>query len=573
MNFNYSKVESSINTSINIVNYETIKRNWQEYLSKDNKTFYLRDDTPYVILDNQGNSAFTSIAVKTIPYNTNLIEASNIIGNDQIALVTSNKNEFIGYITQRLIIKQLLKEHGELNAYIDTILNTLEDSCTVIDKNKNVVYWTKGAEDIFSIDQKEIIGQPITNYFTRENLEILNALKTGESVYRRQHHARNNLAVLINSNPVVYENQIIGAVVSETDITNLIRLNNELYKTSEILFDLEEKVRKSSPPSDAFSYIKGNSAPLQDTINIAKKAAKTDAPVLILGESGVGKELFAKAVHNIRETETSPFIAINCGAISSSLFESEIFGYEKGAFSGADAKGKKGKAELAQGGTLFLDEIGEIPLEMQVKFLRLLQEKKFFRVGGTKEIEINFRVIAATNKRLKEQVDKGEFREDLYYRLNVVHFTVPPIRERPQDIIELTHYFLYETSIKYSQPIYGISQNVMQILLNYSWPGNIRELKNVIERMVVLSENGEIKMDDLPTELKKLNRSSNSVDRDFFNGQTTSLSLNDQLQKFETDIIYRELKKVKGNKLQCAKNLGITRATLYNKMNKLNIDY
>src|SRR5699024_4772641 len=357
MNFNYSKVESSINTSINIVNYETIKRNWQEYLSKDNKTFYLRDDTPYVILDNQGNSAFTSIAVKTIPYNTNLIEASNIIGNDQIALVTSNKNEFIGYITQRLIIKQLLKEHGELNAYIDTILNTLEDSCTVIDKNKNVVYWTKGAEDIFSIDQKEIIGQPITNYFTRENLEILNALKTGESVYRRQHHARNNLAVLINSNPVVYENQIIGAVVSETDITNLIRLNNELYKTSEILFDLEEKVRKSSPPSDAFSYIKGNSAPLQDTINIAKKAAKTDAPVLILGESGVGKELFAKAVHNIRETETSPFIAINCGAISSSLFESEIFGYEKGAFSGADAKGKKGKAELAQGGTLFLDEI------------------------------------------------------------------------------------------------------------------------------------------------------------------------------------------------------------------------
>src|SRR5699024_1483023 len=189
-----------------------------------------------------------------------------------------------------------------------------------------------------------------------------------------------DLAVLINSNPVMYEGEIIGAVVSETDITNLIRLHNELYKTSEILFELEEKVRKTSPPSDAFTYIKGNSTLLQNTIHIARKIASTDASVLIFGESGVGKELFAKAVHHLRETETSPFIALNCGAISSSLFESEIFGYEKGAFSGADAKGKKGKAELAQGGTLFLDEIGEMPLEMQVKFLQLLQEKKFFRV-------------------------------------------------------------------------------------------------------------------------------------------------------------------------------------------------
>src|SRR5699024_7584620 len=245
---------------------------------------------------------------------------------------------------------------------------------------------------------------------------------------------------------------------------------NELYKTSEILFELEEKVRQSSNSTDTFSYIKGNSTPLQNTINIAKKTATTDAPVLIFGESGVGKELFAKAVHHLRETDSSPFIAINCGAISSSLSESEIFGYEKGAFSGADSKGKKGKAQLAKGGTLFLDEIGEMPLEMQVKFLRLLQEKKFYPVGGTTEVEADFRVIAATNRKLTELIEKGEFREDLFYRLNVVNIRIPPLRERPEDIVELTHYFLYEISIKYNKPIYGISQNIMQSLLNHPWP-------------------------------------------------------------------------------------------------------
>lgn len=569
MNFGYSKVESIINTSFKIIENNPSQIKWQQYADEHIKLFYLKENTPYVIMSDNIDNIPMYTPVNTISYQNNLKEASNIMGSNSIALVTDAKDKFIGYITQSSIVNQLFLEYGELIAYIETILNTLEDSCTVIDKNSNVVYWTKGAEKIFSIDQKEIIGQPITNYFTRENLEILNTLKTGESVHRHQHHARDDLAVLINSNPIIYEDKIIGAVVSETDITNLIRLNNELYKTSEILFELEEKVRQSSSSTDTFSYIKGNSTPLQNTINIAKKTATTDAPVLIFGESGVGKELFAKAVHHLRETESSPFIAINCGAITSSLFESEIFGYEKGAFSGADAKGKKGKAELAQGGTLFLDEIGEMPLEMQVKFLRLLQEKKFFPVGGTKEIEIDFRVIAATNKELKEQVNKGEFREDLYYRLNVVHLTVPPIRERPQDIIELTHYFLYEMSIKYNRPIHGISQDVMYTLLNHSWPGNIRELKNVIERMVVLSEKGEIKVDDLPSELKP----SSNLKGDKQPNQSIALSLNDQLQRHEKQIIFKELKKNQGNKLKCAKNLGITRATLYNKMNKLNIDY
>jgi len=573
MKFSTTTIDSVLNRSFKLIKKELNEANWQNYVDDKNKLFYLKDSSPYVVTSEKSSNTFSSLAVKTISFKSNLEKAINIIGSDPVGLIRGEDNEFIGYITQHTLVKQLEQEYGKLNAYLDTILNTLEDSCIAIDKNGNVVCWTKGAEKIFSIKKDEIIGKPITNYFTRENLEILNSLNKGESVYRHQHHARKDLVVLINSNPVVYKDEIIGAVVSETDITHLIRLNNELYKTSEKLFDLEGEVRKSTSSSDPFSYIKGNSTSLQHAINIAKKAATTDASILIFGESGVGKELFAKAVHNLRETESSPFIAINCGAISSSLFESEIFGYEKGAFSGADARGKKGKVELARGGTLFLDEVGEMPLEMQVKFLRLLQEKRFYRVGGTKEIEVDFRIIAATNKDLKKQVEKGEFREDLYYRLNVVHFTVPPLRERPQDIIELTHYFLYEMSTKYNRPIHGISQDVMQSLLNHSWPGNIRELKNTIERMIVFSENGEIKLDDLPMEFEKVNRSTNLKDNNYLTNDVSSLSLNDQLEELEKNIIIRELKKVAGNKLQCAKNLGITRATLYNRMNKLNIDY
>src|SRR5699024_6568470 len=268
---------------------------------------------------------------------------------------------------------------------------------------------------------------------------------------------------MINSNPVYFKNEIIGAVVSETGITSQIKLNKELYDTSTRLFHLEKEVNNDDP----FTHIRGNSAKLQQTIQLAKKAATTEANILIYGECGVGKELFAKAIHHLREQKNAPYIAVNCGAIPQALFESEMFGYEKGAFSGASQKGKKGKVELAKNGTLFLDEIGEMPLNMQVKLLRLLQERKFYPVGGTEEVEVDFRVIAATNKNLGELVADNKFRDDLFYRLNVVSIEIPPLRKRPADIIELTHYFLNEVSIKCHRPIHGISQPVMQALLQH----------------------------------------------------------------------------------------------------------
>lgn len=492
------------------------------------------------------------------------------VASRQLYIMVRRDSHIVGYMTTHGLSQYLYENYRRLHAFIDTILETTDESFTVVDEDKTVVAWTKGAEQLFSVKQEEIIGKPITGFFKDHHLEILNTLE-GSSVHHKQHMARDNQVVLINSNPVYLDSEIVGAIVSETDITDQVRLHNELYNTTEKLFNLEKEVTKLTANEDPFQSIRGSSPLLNETINKVKKAALTEASILIQGESGVGKELFAKAAHSLREDSDSPFIAINCGAIPEALFESEMFGYVKGAFSGANQKGKKGKVELAKNGTLFLDEIGEMPLDMQVKLLRLLQEKKFYPVGGTQEIEVDFRVIAATNKDLSKLVADNKFREDLFYRLNVVSIDIPPLRKRPADIIELTHYFLNDISIKYNRPIHGMSQPVMQALLQHDWPGNIRELQNVVERLVVFSDNGTIKIDDLPFEIDTgktihSDATKNSFDYD------DQRPLNDRLLDVERNILKQELEKTNGNKLQCAENLNITRATLYNRLKKVGLD-
>ncbi len=532
------------------------------------KVFHIKDGEIRFIKLTEQQEPLRYLLCDVIATDEEIEDVIEKLKQHEYLIATDHDGVIVGYVTSYELNKKLLAAYQHVQAYISTILDTIDESCTVIDNDKRVLAWTKGAEQIFSVKQDEIIGKPITDFFKPDRLEILNALNDGTSVHHSQHHARENQVVLINSNPVYFDEKIIGAVVSETDITSQIKLNKELYDASERLFHLEKEVNKLTSTDDPFIHIRGNSPALKQAINKIKKAATTDTNILIYGESGVGKELFAKAVHTIREGKNAPFIAINCGAIPSSLFESEIFGYEKGAFSGADQKGKKGKVELAKGGTLFLDEIGEMPLEMQVKILRLLQEKVFYPVGGTREIEVDFRVVAATNRNLNELVKEGKFREDLYYRLNVVGIEIPPLRKRPEDIIELTHYFLHDISIKYNRPIHGISQSVMQALLQHKWPGNIRELKNVVERLVVFSEDGEIKLEDLPFE-KDLPNAHNGNLPLFI--EHDNRSLQERLQELEKDIILKELKKVDGNKLLCAKNLRVTRATLYNRLNKLGL--
>lgn len=479
----------------------------------------------------------------------------------------------MGTITAEQIIDFLYDSYSKLHAFYETVIATMNASVTVIDANEHVRTWTGGAENIFSVKKEDILGKPITDFFELKDLEILDSLYRGKKIRGHYHQPRPDLAVLINSNPVYFNEKIIGAVVSETDVTNEVVLNEKLFDMSTEVHRLEQEMAKYRP-SDPFSVIKGKSPAMNKTIQMAKKVCTVRSTVLILGESGVGKEVFAKAIHEATEGAEAPFISINCGAIPASLFESELFGYERGAFSGADHKGKKGKIELAKGGTLFLDEIGEMPLEMQVKLLRVLQERKYYRVGGEKEIEIDFRVVAATNKDLKDLMKDGQFREDLYYRLNVVSLKIPPLKERREDIFELIHYFLNEFSLRYQRPVHQITQEVMQEMLHYDWPGNVRELRNIIERLVVFATDGVIRKEYLPFHSRPADENISDNNSHEINVEVNPdlLPLQEEMDKHERKILMKALALTNNNKLECAKKLGITRATLYNRLKRLGLN-
>lgn len=314
-----------------------------------------------------------------------------------------------------------------------------------------------------------------------------------------------------------------------------------------------------------FKNILGESPELKTTKSIAKKAAQSLAPVLITGESGVGKEQFARAIHYEGITSAGPFVSINCAAIPENLLESELFGYTDGAFTGAKKNGKPGKFELAHKGTLFLDEIGDMPLLTQVKILRVLQEKEVERIGSTQSVAIDFRLITATNKNLKEMVERGEFREDLYHRLHVIPLYIPPLRQRKSDIPEIIEVYmnsLYET---YPQERKTIDREVLRQFFKYDWPGNVRELMNVVERMFVLSDHSHIGVKDVPNELLQ-----SYQDRSFHRLHDRQQHLMLVQKEEERGLIESVLKDVKGNKSRAAEILGISRATLYNKLARFN---
>ncbi len=319
---------------------------------------------------------------------------------------------------------------------------------------------------------------------------------------------------------------------------------------------LQEKLLKSQSPDEMI----GKSDSLNRVRQMISKAAPTKASVLITGESGVGKELVARAVHEQSDRAGKPFIVVHCAALSETLIESELFGYEKGAFTGAEAL-HKGRFELADGGTIFLDEIGEVNLATQVKLLRVLQEHVFERVGGEKSIEVDVRVVAATNRNLEEQVKAGQFREDLFYRLNVVRIEMPALRERMDDIPLLMHSFLREFNIENKKNIKGFDKASKAAMIKYAWPGNIRELKNAVESAVVMCTGEEIKMEDLPRSIRS-------------QGEETviSIPIGITMDEAEKIIIQENLAANKGNKSRTADVLGIGRKTLHRKLEELNIE-
>ena len=333
----------------------------------------------------------------------------------------------------------------------------------------------------------------------------------------------------------------------------------DAYRKNKLLVESMEQ-------NHSIKKIIGVSPAIKQLHLLIKRVALTNANVLITGESGTGKELVAKAIHYLSKRKDQPFVAINCTALNPGVLESELFGHEKGSFTGAIAQ-KRGKFELAHGGTIFLDEIGEFPLELQPKLLRVIQEHAFERVGGLKTLKSDFRVIAATNKDLKKEVEQGRFREDLYYRLDVVNIELPPLRERPEDIPLLAGHFLKKYSRENNKDIKGFTPEAMQLLTAYNWPGNVRQLENIIESAVVLTQSDMIGVADLPAELKDESRQFKSA----VDMLPDNINLSEALEKIEAALIRRALVKSNFVQVKAAKMLGISKSLLQYKMKKYNI--
>ncbi len=455
---------------------------------------------------------------------------------------------------------------ARLSTVMETLLDTIDEAVTIVDGSGVVTHWNRAAEELYKISAAEIIGHHISD-FEWKSLMVAKVATSGEFIRQAYHEPQPGIHVLVNTKAVLYQKQIRGVISSEQDITKLVRLGNELYSTSAQLHEWEAQVTKRGPSVDPFFHIKGNGIAISKSVQIANRVAITDATVLITGESGVGKELFAHAIHMASPRAKQKFIAINCGAIPSSLFESELFGYEPGAFTGARKQGQIGKIELADGGTLFLDEIGELPLEMQVKLLRVLQGKEFYRIGATEPTEVNVRVLAATNRQLESLIQTGQFREDLYYRLNVVLLNIPPLRERVEDIPPLIQLFTKDIATQYNKPIPKYPPEVIISLMAYTWPGNIRELRNVIERMVILTESDTLSREYLPQNIFARHQDFRQS-----SGLSTEIAARKAQEIPELERLRIALKTTFGNKTAAAKLLGVSRGTLYNQLRKYNLN-
>ena len=378
--------------------------------------------------------------------------------------------------------------------------------------------------------------------------------------------------------PMLYKDKVIGAIQAlnkesgelfdQTDMlraaffANMVGIAIENAK----LYDLSQKEninlrRELGGSVLEFDDIIGKSHKLEELKEKARKAAQTNSNLLLLGESGTGKGILSEAIHRVSPRSEGPFIQVNCGAIPETLLESELFGYERGAYTGAVSQ-KLGRFELANGGTILLDEVGDMPTSLQVKLLHVIENKRLERLGGTKTIETNFRVIAATNQDLEEKMGKGEFREDLYFRLNVISIFIPPLRERIEDIPLLAEYFLHKYNMDMNRKIREFSPEAMNFLTNYNWPGNIRELENVIENTVVFANSDIIQPSDLPPQIHIINEAF-----DDYIGP-----LDEAQKRFKKRYITKVLKQVSGNRTEAAKQLEIQRTYLSRLIKELDID-
>lgn len=443
--------------------------------------------------------------------------------------------------------------------YWESVVDTMDDGLLIVDTEGIIMFINPAAEEMTGYTKGEVVGLPCTVFesdtcmlsTTKGKVKRCNLFEQGRVIRKRcMLKAKDGSMVYLLKNAKVLKNSrgvIIGGVETLTDITELLKKDQEI-----------ELLKKELSHEHGFHGLIGHSPSMQQVFDLIKNAAESEAPVVLLGESGTGKELVASAIHGLSHRRRGPFVKVNCAALNESLLESELFGHVKGAFTGAE-RNRLGRFEAANKGCLFLDEIGDLPPSVQVKLLRVVQEKEIERVGSQNPISIEVRLISATNQDLMSLVGQGRFREDLYYRLNVIPISIPPLRERKEDIPLLAEAFIRKIGLRSRRPILGLSPESMDVLMSYTWPGNVRELINVLEYVFVVCKEDWIKPEHLPGYLNQRHKNI------FLARHKKDESFN---QKGEKERIQKVLEEVKGKKAEAARQLGISRVTLWKKLKK-----
>lgn len=440
------------------------------------------------------------------------------------------------------------------------ILECSYDGIHVIDGDGITTYYNSACERIEKINKDAVIGKPVSELVEKGIYPYSVALEAiGKKEAITQIQKIHGKDVLVTSTPQIRNGKVVRVVTNSRDITKLNELKQKIenvcYDNKRYLTEIEQ-LRLSSMKDNGIIY---RSKKMQDIILLALKAANVDSTILIEGETGVGKGVLSKFIHNNSQRSKEPFITIDCGAIPENLLESELFGYEPGSFTGANRKGKLGLLEVANGGTVFLDEIAELPLKLQVKLLRAIQEREIYHIGGERPIAINVRFICATHRKLEDMISEGKFRQDFFYRLNVISITIPPLRERPEDIFPLINNIIDDLNEKYNMNK-KIEKTTIELMCQYPWPGNVRELENIVERLVVTVDDDLITKVHLPENLRvKQTDKTNKFDK--------VDSYKDAVNKFETELVEYAIEKC-GNVHNAAVFLNIDESTVRRKRKK-----
>ncbi len=455
---------------------------------------------------------------------------------------------------------EMAKLKESLNIMRDIVDNAYQ-GMVLVNKEGYIVKWNY--EKLLGIKEEEVLGKPVEEIIENTRLHIV--VKTGikELCKVQRIQGRDMIASRV---PIIFDGEIIGAVgtVLFSDVKELEALGKKIKSLKSTMDKYREEINTMYSAKYSFDNILSIDEKMIELKNIARRAALSDSTVLIQGESGTGKEYFAHAIHSESNRRNSSFIRVNCAAIPNELIESELFGYEGGAFTDAKKEGKIGKLELANEGTILLDEIGTMPYNMQAKLLRVLEEREFERIGGNNRINLDIRVIASTNEDLSTAVREGRFRPDLFYRLNVVEIEIPPLRNRVKDIPILSESILNQLSESMGFTYKKLSDKAIMALSFYSWPGNVRELRNVLERAANIAMGEIINLEDLPSFI----RGSFAADNENHN----IVPLKEAIAKTELNIIIEALRLCNGNRTEAARYLGIHRTALYKKMISWGID-